>query len=114
MLPLLASLAKRILTIPASSSKSERVFSTGGNIVTAKRNRLSPKNVESLIVIKENMAMVNDFIQNGGYIVKNFETESNPFASIDMEEKVGRVDDDEFEGLLGDIDDEDIIYLEMM
>ena len=36
----------------------------------------------------------------------------NPFASIDMEEKVGRVDDDEFEGLLGDIDDEDIIYLE--
>ena len=112
VLPLLASLAKRILTIPASSSKSERVFSTGGNIVTAKRNRLSPKNVESLIVIKENMAMVNDFIQNGGYIVKNFETESNPFASIDMEEKVGRVDDDEFEGLLGDIDDEDIIYLE--
>ena len=51
-------------------------------------------------------------MQNGGYIVKNFETESNPFASIDMVEKVGRVDDDEFEGLLGDIDDEDIIYLE--
>ena len=104
---MLASLAKWILTIPASSSKSERVFSTGGNIVTAKRNRLSPKNVESLIVIKENMAMVNDFMQNGGYIVKNFET----FASIDMEEKVGRVDDDEFEGMLGDIEDEDIIFL---
>merc|ERR1712179_130449 len=36
VLPLLSSLAKRILAIPASSSKSERVFSTGGNIVTAR------------------------------------------------------------------------------
>ena len=43
VLTLLASLAKWILTIPASSSKSECAFSTGGNIVTAKRNRLSLK-----------------------------------------------------------------------
>ena len=61
VLPLLASLAKNILCIPASSDQSERVFSTGGNIVTAKRKRLVPKNVESLIVIKENMAMVEVF-----------------------------------------------------
>ena len=70
VLPLLASLAKRILCIPASSAKSERVFSTGGNIVTAKRNRLAPRNVESLIVIKENMAMVEDFLKNGGYDIE--------------------------------------------
>ena len=78
----LPSLAKQILTIPAPFSKSECVFSTGGNIVTAKRNRLSPKNVESLI--KENMAMDNYFMQNAGYIVKNFETESNPFGHLHL------------------------------
>ena len=35
------------------------------------------------------LMMVNDVMQNGGYIVKNF-------TSIDMEEKVGGLDDDEF------------------
>ena len=32
VLPLLAKLAKRVLTVPASSAKSERAFSTGGNL----------------------------------------------------------------------------------
>ena len=35
-LPILSQIAKQVLTIPASSAKSERVFSTGGNIVTKK------------------------------------------------------------------------------
>ena len=73
VLPLLASLAKRVLTIPSSSAKSERVFSSGGNIVTAKRNRLSPKNVQNLLVIKENMDMVDNFMKYGGYVVRNFD-----------------------------------------
>ena len=42
-LPNLAKLAKRILAIPCSSAKSERVFSTGGNIVTAKRSLMNPE-----------------------------------------------------------------------
>ena len=37
VLPLLSKLGKKILTVPASSAKSERVFSSGGNFVTAKR-----------------------------------------------------------------------------
>ena len=42
---------------------------------------------------------------------QNNRVKPNPFASIDMEEKVGRVDDDdEFEGLL--LKGEDIIYLQ--
>ena len=41
--PLLASLAKTIPAIPASSAKSERVFSTGGNIVTPKRRDSHPE-----------------------------------------------------------------------
>ena len=48
-MPCLARLAKHVLTIPASSAKSERVFSTGGNFVTAKRNRVALKKVEDLI-----------------------------------------------------------------
>ena len=36
------------------------MFSTGGNIVTKKRNRLSPKNVEDLIIIAENAKEVED------------------------------------------------------
>ena len=41
--------------------------------MTAKRNRLAPRNVESLIVIKENMAMVEDFLKNGGYEIEKSE-----------------------------------------
>ena len=113
VLPLLASLAKRILAIPASSSKSERVFSTGGNIVTAKRNRLSPKNVECLIVIKENMAMVESFMQKGGYTIKKYENETNPFAVIDIEETYQNPDDeDEDGGEWEDLDDQKVVYLD--
>ena len=113
VLPLLASLAKRILAIPASSSKSERVFSTGANIVTAKRNRLSPKNVECLIVIKENMAMVDNFIKHGGYTIKKYAEDSNPFKKVDLEEReVEPGPDNDNDNNLEDIDDEEVIYLE--
>ena len=52
-LPLLAVIAKRILVIQGSSSESERHFSTGGVIVSEKRNRASASTVESLVVLRE-------------------------------------------------------------
>ena len=111
VLPLLASLAKRILAIPASSAKSERVFSTGGNIVTAKRNRLAPKNVENLIKIKENMSKVEDFLKNGGYQVTKSGT--NPFNNIEMEGTPRDPEEDNVgEICINDMEEEDIIYLE--
>ena len=61
LLPLLAKIARTILAIPSSSAKSERVFSTGGNMVTVKRGRLGPARVENLIVIKENLLKVREF-----------------------------------------------------
>ena len=104
-------MAKRILAIPASSAKSERVFSTGGNIVTAKRNRLAPKNVENLIKIKETMSKVEDFLKNGGYEVKK--TWTNPFNNIEMVETLrDPVDDDVGDICMDDIEEENVIYHE--
>ena len=112
VLPLLASLAKRILAIPASSSKSERVFSTGGNIVTAKRNRLSPKNVENLIVIKENMAMVDEFLKNSGYTIKTFDNDKTLSDVIVVEEVQSFKSDLDGDDGVVDIDEEEIIHLD--
>ena len=65
-LPLLSKFARRVLAIPASSGKSERVFSTGGNFVTAKRTRLNAQKVQSLIIIKENKKQVELYLANRG------------------------------------------------
>ena len=43
--PLLSYLARVVFAVPAASSKSERVFSVAGNMVTPKRNSLAPKQV---------------------------------------------------------------------
>ena len=50
-----------IFAIPASSAKSERVFSTSGNFVTNKRSSLDPDNVEDLVTIKCNMKLLEEF-----------------------------------------------------
>ena len=59
-LPLLSKVAKEVLGIPCSSAKSERVFSTGGFMVTKKRSSLGAARVESLLVIKENKKLVDE------------------------------------------------------
>ena len=53
-LPILSEIARSVLAFLASSAKSERVFSKGGNIVTVKRTRLNPKKVEKIVIIQEN------------------------------------------------------------
>ncbi|XP_070399612.1 zinc finger BED domain-containing protein 4-like [Nothobranchius furzeri] len=54
-LPLLSALAKRYLSIPATSVPAERVFSTAGDIVTAQRSLLHPDHVNQLIFLKKNL-----------------------------------------------------------
>jgi hypothetical protein len=60
VLPLLSYLARVVLAIPAASSKSERVFSTAGLVVTPLRNRLDPEKVEDLLMIKLNKKLLQD------------------------------------------------------
>uniref|UniRef100_A0A803JGT7 BED-type domain-containing protein n=1 Tax=Xenopus tropicalis TaxID=8364 RepID=A0A803JGT7_XENTR len=49
--PRVAKLAQQYLCIPATSSPSERVFSTGGNIVTCHRAALKPDTVDCLVFL---------------------------------------------------------------
>ena len=81
-LPILSGFARSVLAIPASSAKSERAFSKGGNIVTRKRTRLNPKKVEEIVVIQENTEKVAAFLQKTTYEVKK--TGTNIFAGIDI------------------------------
>lgn len=53
--PRVSQLAKRYLCIPATSSPSERVFSTGGNIVTCNRAALKPETVDRLVFLARNL-----------------------------------------------------------
>jgi len=50
--PRLYKVAMRIYATPASSSTSERVFSTLNNIVTSQRSQLSAKHLSELIVAR--------------------------------------------------------------
>ena len=97
VLPLLASISKKVLTIPASSSKSERVFSTGGNFVTKKRHRLASKKVEHLIVIKENKGQIEEFKKSGMYDLKK--QENKPFSLIEVDEVIQNIVNDEMDDL---------------
>ena len=53
--PKVSQLAQKYLCIPATSSPSERVFSTGGNIVTCQRAALKPDKVDKLIFLAKNL-----------------------------------------------------------
>ena len=54
-LPLLAKLARSLLSIPATSVNSERLNSTSGNVVSIKRNNLLSEHVLELTFLHENL-----------------------------------------------------------
>ncbi|XP_077270177.1 E3 SUMO-protein ligase ZBED1-like [Temnothorax americanus] len=56
--PAVAKIARQILCIPASSATAERVFSSAGNIVSAKRSCLLPENVSHLIFLHQNRSFI--------------------------------------------------------
>ena len=54
-LPMLSSVARKFLCICATSVSSERIFSTGGNIVTDHRTCLKPNKVDQLVFLAKNL-----------------------------------------------------------
>lgn len=52
--PRLCILAEAYLSIQATSASSERVFSTSGNDISPKRNRIVPERVESVVLLHKN------------------------------------------------------------
>lgn len=57
-MPKLASIARKILCIQATSVASERVFSIAGNVDTVSRNRLTDDSVESIMLAKSWMVFL--------------------------------------------------------
>ena len=53
--PTKSKVAKKYLCIPATSSPSEQVFSSGGNIVTCLRSCLKPEKVNMLVFLSKNL-----------------------------------------------------------
>jgi hypothetical protein len=53
--PLLAKLARKYFSAPATSAESERLFSTAGQIITNLRSSLKDENVEKLLFLHHNI-----------------------------------------------------------
>ncbi|CAN0451618.1 unnamed protein product, partial [Pylaiella littoralis] len=53
--PLLASLVRQVLRIPASQTQSERVFLSAGLVVTKARSQLDPENVELTMFLRNTL-----------------------------------------------------------
>ena len=56
--PALKNWAKQVLSAPASSVRSERVFSTSGNVLSEKRNRLNSNFSEILVLLHDNLPLL--------------------------------------------------------
>ena len=56
--PRLAPVARSLLSVPATSSPSERAFSTAGLTISSLRGSLKPKNVDALLFLNKNFKLL--------------------------------------------------------
>jgi hypothetical protein len=62
--PHVAALARRYLCIPATSSPSERLFSTAGLTITKARNGLRDDNASAIIFLNKTWDVVDQYLAN--------------------------------------------------
>ena len=84
--PFLSKVARQVMGVPASSAKSERVFSTGGFMVTKRRNSLGAARIESLLVLKENKKLVDEFHKKGDVNVTVSDVDAFQAVVVETEE----------------------------
>jgi len=53
--PLLSKVARKYLSIPATSAPSERAFSVLGQVINDNRSQLSPRKVHKVFFVHQNM-----------------------------------------------------------
>ncbi len=58
--PTLAKIAQRILSIPATNTSVERLFSDSGNTITNRRTRLQTSKVNQLLFIRRNLSTLRE------------------------------------------------------
>ena len=103
---------KKGLSIPAPSSKSERVFSCGGNFVSKKRNKLAPQKVEDLIIIKENKTRIQAFKAKETYEL--IMVEKTLSIKVSLDEIIANLDEDLDDDEVFDNDDDNsevLVYI---
>ncbi|CAF2068531.1 unnamed protein product [Rotaria magnacalcarata] len=58
--PTLATIAQRVLCIPATNTSVERLFSDSGNTITSRRTRLQTSKVNQLLFIRRNLSTLRE------------------------------------------------------
>ena len=93
MLPLLSQAARYVLAVPCSSSSVERVFSTGGLLVTNRRTSLATRMVEVMVLMRSNIGKmdVTGIYETGDEDIDEISTDSSE-DEVDNE----RVNQDSF------------------
>lgn len=65
-LPKLSMVARSVFAIPATQNKSERAFSSAGNVLTDLRTSLDPEHVDELLLIRSHYKQGHDSLSKDG------------------------------------------------
>ena len=103
ILPRLSIFARQMLSIPASTAASERLFSVGGLFDSLKRSRLDPETLELLTLLKTNSKVLGETAFNDESDYEEEGSESDEDAGNDQE--IEEQDEDSLEHK--DSEDED-------
>ncbi|CAF4027150.1 unnamed protein product [Rotaria sordida] len=91
--PTLAKIAKRILSIPATNTSVERLFSDSGNTITNRRTRLQTSKVNQLLFIRRNLSVLRELFPPSIEQIKKRKN-SNTSTTPTKKRKYSTEDDD--------------------